>query len=145
MKNRYIIYTLFLATLLVTSCSTSFNDIDSDHSSIIGFTLSANLELPLSESTPEINFPLPYFVSDVSSSDRTFHVIVVAEETELSEESYSFDAAVVIPANERSGILIFTALNISLTEEYTPLVLAFEETSEAISGNKMHIFLKTND
>ena len=113
MKKTHILFTLFFASLMVLSCSTNYNDINSDHTEIIGFTLSSTLELPLSESTPEINFPLPYFVSSVSSSERTFKVVVV--ESELSEESYSFDANVVIPANERSGTIIFTALNISFT------------------------------
>ena len=143
MKKTHILFTLFFASLMVLSCSTNYNDINSDHTEIIGFTLSATLELPLSESTPEINFPLPYFVSSVSSSERTFKVVVV--ESELSEESYSFDANVVIPANERSGTIIFTALNISLTNEYQPLVLAFEPTSEISSGSQMNIALKTND
>ncbi len=145
MKKTHIIFTLFLAVILVTSCSTSFNDIDDNHSDVIGFTLSVNLELPLSSNNPEINFPLPYFVSNATSSERTFRVVVVEEETELAEESYSFDAEVIIPANERSGTLVFTALNISLTNEYVPLVLAFESTSEIASGNRMNIFLKTND
>jgi hypothetical protein len=143
MKKTHILFTLFFASLMVLSCSTNYNDINSDHTEIIGFTLSSTLELPLSESTPEINFPLPYFVSSVSSSERTFKVVVV--ESELSEESYSFDANVVIPANERSGTIIFTALNISLTNEYQPLVLAFEPTSEISSGSQMNIALKTND
>ena len=143
MKKTHILFTLFFASLMVLSCSTNYNDINSDHTEIIGFTLSATLELPLSESTPEINFPLPYFVSSVSSSERTFKVVVV--ESELSEESYSFDANVVIPANERSGTIIFTALNISLTNEYKPLVLGFEATPEISSGTQMNIALKTND
>ena len=143
MKKTHILFTLFFASLMVLSCSTNYNDINSDHTEIIGFTLSATLELPLSESTPEINFPLPYFVSSVSSSERTFKVVVV--ESELSEESYSFDANVVIPANERSGTIIFTALNISLTNEYKPLVLGFEATPEISTGTQMNIALKTND
>ena len=145
MKKIHIIFTLFLAVILVTSCSTSYNDIDENHSDVIGFTISANLELPLSENNPEINFPLPYFVSNATSFERTFNVIVVAEETDLPEESYSFDAAIVVPANERSGQFVFTALNISLTNEYQPLVLAFESTSDIASGKRMYIFLKTND
>ena len=143
MKKTHILFTLFFASLMVLSCSTNYNDINSDHTEIIGFTLSSTLELPLSESTPEINFPLPYFVSSVSSSERTFKVVVV--ESELSEESYSFDANVVIPANERSGTIIFTALNISLTNEYKPLVLGFEATPEISTGTQMNIALKTND
>ena len=71
--------------------------------------------------------------------------MVVEEESELSSESYSFDASVVVPANERSGILVFSAYNINLTNEYRPLVLEFESSSAVTSGNRMNIALKTND
>ena len=145
MKKTHILFTLFFASLMVLSCSTNYNDISSDHTDVIGFTSSAVLELPLSESNPEINFPLKYFVSSISSSERTFQLKVVEEETELSEDSYLFDANVVVPANERIGTIIFTALNISLTNEFQRIVLAFESTSETVSGNKMKIALKTND
>lgn len=63
----------------------------------------------------------------------------------MSPESYSFDATVVIPANERSGQLMFNEYNINLTNEYQPLVLAFESSSEIVSGKRMSIALKTND
>lgn len=145
MKKIYKIVTLVLVLIVVASCSTNYDDINADHTNVIGFTLAATLELPLSENNPEINFPLPYFVSNSTSSDRTFNVVVVAEETELSPESYSFDATIVIPANERSGTIIFNAYNMNLTSEYQPLVLAFESTSEITTGKKMYIALKTND
>lgn len=134
-----------MAIIVVSSCSTNYDDINADHTNVIGFTIGATLELPLSANNPEINFPLTYFVSNASSSERTFQVIVVEEESELSPESYSFDATVVIPANERSGVLMFNAYNINLTNEYVPLVLAFESTSEIASGKRMNIALKTND
>lgn len=144
MKNIYKIFTILFVTLIVTSCSTDFNDTDG-HSDVIGFTIAQTLELPLSINNPEINFPLPYFVSSASTSERTFQVIVVADETEVPPESYSFDATVVIPANERSGTIMFTALNNGLTNDYAPLVLAFEEAPGLSGGTKMNIALKTND
>ncbi len=98
----------------------------------------------ISDSNPVIVFNIPYFVSDASSSDRSFNVIVIHEETEVAAENYSFDSVVVVPANERSGTLEFTAMDISLTSEFAPLVLAFEETSTVTSGSRANIFLKTN-
>lgn len=145
MKKIYKIFTLILAVIVVSSCSTDYNEVSPDHGDVIGFTLSVTLELPLSTSTPEINFPLPYFVSSVSSSDRTFQVIVIDEETEVPAESYSFDSTVVVLANERSGTLLFTALNNGLTNEYAPLVLAFDEAPGLAGGTRMNIALKTND
>jgi len=145
MKKIYKIVTLILAIAVVTSCSTNYDDINASHVNVIGFTLTVSLELPLSENNPEINFPLPYIVSNSSSSDRTFQVSIVTEETELSPDSYSFDATVVVPAGERRGELMFNAYNINLTNEFTPLVIAFDSTSDIVAGNKMYIALKTND
>ncbi len=145
MKKIHKIITLFLVTIMVASCSTNYDDINNNHSDVVGFSLAVDLELPLSENNPEINFPLPYFVSNATSSDRTFNVVIIDEETELGPESYSFDATIIIPANEREGQLIFTAYNINLTNEYQSLVLAFEGTDDIASGKRMNIFLKTND
>ena len=143
MRKVYIVITLLMVTVLLSSCET-YTDYDSNRNAVIGFTLGADLELPLSDSNPVIVFNIPFFVSDASSSDRTFQVIVIEEETEVAEENYSFDSAVVVPANERSGTLEFTAMDISLTDEFAPLVLAFEETSTVTSGSRAYIFLKTN-
>ena len=145
MKKIYKLVALIFSILVVASCTTDFDDINADHTNVVGFTLAVTLELPLSTNSPEINFPLPYFVSNTSSSERTFQVVVVEEETELSPESYSFEGTVVVPANERSGQLMFNAYNINLTSEFVPLVIAFESTSEIASGKKMYIALKTND
>jgi len=145
MKNITKSVTILAVLMFVTSCSTNYDDFNSVRNDTIGFTISATLELPLSQNTPEINFPLTYFVSTSSSEERTFNVVVVEEDSDLPPESYSFDASVVVPANERSGVLVFSAYNINLTNEYRPLVLKFESSSEVTSGNRMNIALKTND
>ena len=145
MKNITKLVTILAVLMFVTSCSTNYDDFNSVRNDTIGFTISATLELPLSQSTPEINFPLSYFVSTSSSEDRTFNVVVVEEDSDLPPESYSFDASVVVPANERAGVLVFSAYNINLTNEYRRLVLEFESYSEVTSGNRMNIALKTND
>ena len=144
MKKAYILLSLFFVAFLATSCET-YEDYDSERSPVIGFTLGTDFEIAISSSNPLIDFPIPYFVTDVSSSERTFQVVVVEEETEVTEENYSFDATVVVPANERSGTLLFSAMNISLPDEFAPLVLAFETTSEVTSGSPVYIFLKSND
>ena len=125
MKNITKLVTILAVLMFVTSCSTDYDDFNSVRNDTIGFTISATLELPLSQNNPEINFPLSYFVSTSSSEERTFNVVVVEDESDLPSESYSFDASVVVPANERSGVLVFSAYNINLTNEYRPLVLEF--------------------
>jgi hypothetical protein len=145
MKNITKLVTLLAVLMFVTSCSTNYDDFNSVRNDTIGFTISATLELPLSQNNPEINFPLTYFVSTSSSEERTFNVVVVEEDSDLPPESYSFDTSVVVPANERSGVLVFSAYNINLTNESRPLVLEFESSATVTSGNRMNIALKTND
>ena len=144
MKKAYIIISFFVVAVFATSCET-YEDYDKDRSPVIGFSLGIDLELAISEGSPLVDFPLPYFVSEVSSSERTFQVVVVAEESEINSENYSFDATVVMPANERSGSLLFSAEDISLPDEFAPLVLKFEESPTATSGSPIYIYLKNND
>mgnify|MGYP000213667012 CR=1 FL=1 len=144
MKNIYILLTLFLAVLFAASCET-YDDYEAERPAIIGFTLNGALELPLSTNNPTITFPVPYFVSEASSSDRIFRVVIVEEGTELAPENYSFNPEILIPANERIGTMPFIAMDVSLTTEYVPLVLAFESSSGVISGPVVNIALKTNN
>jgi hypothetical protein len=144
MKKTYIILTLFLATLFVTSCET-YDDFEADRPTLAGFTLGNELQLPLSNTTPMINFNIPYFVSEAASVDRTFQIIVVASETEVPPSSYTFDSALVVPANERKGTMAFTALNNGLTTDFQPLVLAFESSPGIVSAAPARIALKTNN
>ncbi|MGY8885936.1 MAG: hypothetical protein ACKVGT_03885 [Flavobacteriales bacterium] len=143
MKKTHIILTIFLTALLVTSCET-YDDY-AERPVVAGFNLGNVLELPLSNNLPVINFNIPYFISEASPSDRTFQIIVVADQTSAPSSSYSFDSTIMIPANERSGSLAFTALNIDLTTEFQPLVLAFESTDGIVGGDVARIALKTNN
>jgi len=83
MKNITKLVTILAVLMFVTSCSTDYDDFNSVRNDTIGFTISATLELPLSQNNPEINFPLSYFVSTSSSEERTFNVVVVEDESDL--------------------------------------------------------------
>lgn len=144
MKKAYI-FTLILALSTLTSCNTSYDDYEEDRGSTIGFTLGATLELPVSSTNPIVDFPIPCFVTSASNIERTFEVIVVEEETEVAAENYSFNAMVTIPANERKGFLYFTAMNVSLTSDFQPLIIAFKSDDNTISGRRASIALRSNN
>ena len=141
MKKIYIVLTLILSTLVVTSCSESYDDYDTDRNDLIGFTFGV-LELPLPPGQ-SANIPVTYFVTSVSDVDRTFQVEVVAEETELSSDNYSFDANVVVPANERRGTIFVTLTNNSAPSEFAAVVFAFQNTASVSSGKTAVLKLKT--
>jgi hypothetical protein len=144
MKKTYIILTLLLTTLLLSSCET-YDEYDAERETLVGFTLGATLELPLSAANPVINFNLPFFATEASTSDRIFRVVVVASETEVASENFSFEADAVLLANERRGTLVFTAMNVSLTNDFAPIVLAFEASDNVLPGSLVRIALKTTD
>ncbi len=144
MKKAYI-FTLILTFTALTSCNTSYDDFEEDRGSTIGFNLGATLELPVSTTNPINNFPIPFFVTSVSGVDRTFEVIVVDELTEVAPENYSFDNTITIPANERKGFLYFSAMNVSLTSEFQPLVIAFKANENTVSGRRASIALRSNN
>lgn len=142
MKKTYLILTLFLAALFVTSCETDYDEFDSDRGDTIGFTFGL-LEIGMNAGQ-SFDLPVTYFVTSASSEDRTFNVIVNAEETDMTADNYSFDANVVVPANERLGTLFITVTNNSLPDEYVTAVFEFESVEGVTSGKKAIIRLKNN-
>lgn len=143
MKKIYLILTVVLSSLLMTSCSTSHDDFDEDRETIIGFTLGAALELPIPPGVT-FNFPVTYYVTEASTADRTFQVIVVDEETTLTSDNYSFETELVVPAGEKVGQFFVGLTNNSLTDEFADLVIAFAGNENLTSGNKATLSIKSN-
>ena len=144
MKKTYIILTLFLTALFVTSCET-YDDFEADRPTVAGFTLGTTLQLPVSANNPTITFNVPFYVSTASDADRTLNVVVLADQTTLTPASYSYESSVVLPAGERSGTMEFIAMNVGLTNEYQPVTFAFETVAGIVSGPTADIELRTTD
>ncbi len=144
MKKTYIILTLFLAALFVASCET-YDEFEADRPTVAGFTLGTTLQLPLSAGNPTITFNVPYYVSTASSSDRMLNVVVVADQTQVAPENYTFESTVLLPAGERAGTMEFVAMDVSLTNDYVPVTFAFETVPGVVSGPTADIELKTNN
>lgn len=143
MKNVYILLVI-AATTLFASCNNTNDDYDTDRGVTIGFT-----SLPLEDITlppgGTLTFPVPFFITDVSSSDRTFNVIVIESETTLAPENYSFETSVTIPAGSRSGVLQFNAENVSMsTEEFQGVSIGFENVPGVNSGSTWLFTGKSN-
>ena len=145
MKKSIIALLVVAMALVNTSCRDSYDDYEGDRGATIGFT-SPPLELSLPPGGEIPYFPVPFFVTSVSSSDRTFQVVVVEEETTLTADNYTIDMEVLVPANERSGTLAFSAVNNSISaDDFQNLVIAFESTSDVTSGKKYIISLKSTN
>lgn len=144
MKKLYIIFLLLISTLFTFSCET-YDEYEAERPSIIGFTLGGTLQLTITPNNPSITFPVTFFVSESSNEERTFKVIVMDDPNGPAPENYSFDANIVIPANERRGIMPFTAMDVSLTNEYAPVELSFEMVPGLISGPTAKFELRNNN
>lgn len=144
MKKTYIILMLLISTLFTFSCET-YDDFGAERPTIIGFTLGGTLQLTITPNNPSITFPVTFFVSETSNVERTFQVIVKDIPNGPAPENYSFDANIVIPANERRGIMPFTAMDVSLTNEYAPLELGFEATPGVLAGPTAKFELRNNN
>lgn len=143
MKNIKFILTVLVLAVTFTSCET-FDDFPEEREAVVGFT-TATSSVTVSAGQMTAEKELDIFVSDISTSDRTFNVVVVDEGSEVASENYSFDGAVTIPANEREAILVFTAIDNSLMSEPQPLILAFEYSDDYASGGRITLNIKTNN
>ena len=140
MKKTYLILTLVFVTLF-SACET-YDEYNEDSSPYIAFTF-GDLELPLAPGGSITLPPITYFVTDSSSEDRTFNIIV-EDSGGITPDNYSIPSSVTIPAGERRGSLTFTTTNNSLPMEYGYIVFAFEETASVSSGQKWTVGLKSN-
>ena len=130
MKKTYIILTLFLAALFVTSCET-YDDYEADRETIVGFTFGTFATQMSPGQT--IVFPIAqYYITTPSSADRTFQLAVVESLTGVTSDNYSFDSTVVIPANEQVGSMTVTLINNSLPTDPVDLIIAFMPTDETV-------------
>lgn len=145
MKKLKFITLILTIALVAISCET-YDDYDTDRATVIGFARkSQNINSVPEGGTKEQ--ALDVFVSDVSNNDRTFDIIVVpiadpVTNIPTGSENYTFDASVTIPANERIGTMIFTAIDVTLTKDRTFVMLGIKEGPDHISGGQIMVGLK---
>ncbi|HPF11421.1 MAG TPA: hypothetical protein PKW08_03245 [Flavobacteriaceae bacterium] len=141
MKKAYLY--ILLVLVAATSCRDSYDDYVQDRGETIGFT-TPTLEVTLPPGGVINGFPLAFFVTSVSSSDRTFQLRVVDSETTLSADNYSFETTVTVLAGERKGTLLFNAENNSIAaDDFQNVVIEFMPTESINSGKKALVSLKS--
>jgi len=145
MKNiKFLILTLTLA-LVAVSCE-SYDDYDTDREPIVTFAKkSQNINGVPEGGTKDQE--LEVFVSDVANTDRSFDIVVVPiTDTETNppsaSENYTFDSSVIIPANERIGVITFTAIDVSISSDRTYVMLGIKEGEGYVSGGTITVALR---
>ncbi len=143
-KIKFLILILTLAVVAV-SCE-SYDDYDTPRETIAGFiSASKNINrIPEGGTKTET---LDIFVSSASSEERTFTIEVVPvpnpeENIPTDPENYTFDSTVTIPANERSGSISVTGIDVSISDVRTFFQLAVKAENDVVSGGKVLIGLK---
>lgn len=143
MKNLKYIITILVIAVLAVSCET-YDDFDQDRLPVVGFTSAVG---GINATVPEdgtLDKEVNVFVSDVSSSERTFSVLINEEGTELGSENYTF-GNIVIPANERGGIFVVTFSDVSITPDYQPVSFRVDNSSGVVSGSEITLQVRTNN
>lgn len=122
-----------ILAIFASSCET-YDDYDTPREEIIGFTLAnSNVKVPNNGTRAKV---VTVFITEASSVERTFTVSVVADQTELAAENYSFNPTLVIPANERSADFTVNGIDVSLTADKLPLTLQVDAKDGILSGGK---------
>lgn len=77
------------------------------------------------------------YTTQITSSDRTFNIIVT-DATTLDPLSYSIPSTVVVPANSNEGITTVTFSDVNLGEDVESFELAFEPKSNVFFGSNLN-------
>ncbi len=137
MKNLKYIITILVFAALAVSCET-YDDFDQDRLPVVGFTSAVGGPNAIVPEDGTLDKEINVFVSDVSTSDRTYSVLVNEEETELGSENYTF-GNIVIPANERTGVFVVTFSDVSVTSDFQPVRFRVDNSSGIVSGSEITI------
>jgi hypothetical protein len=137
MKNLKYIITILAIAVVAVSCETNFDDVNDDRLAVVGLTSAVggpNAIVPVGGTlSKEVNV----YVSDISSTERSFAVTVDNEITELGSENYVIGNA-VIPANQRTGTLTVTFSDVNLSSTFQPLRLKVDNsTGTVVSGAQL--------
>lgn len=142
MKNIKFLILLLAVTVVTVSCET-YDDYDTDRKPVVGFTVkNKNISNITSGGTKSTTVEV--FASDVSSQDREFSVTdqpIDDGRLPAVRENYEYDSTVLIPANERSGLVTVTGKNVSLTSERTFFKLSIASDPNVVAGGEVVIGL----
>ncbi len=143
MKKNNIIFSLtaIFALVFMTACET-YDDYDTDRTSVVGFIKATENINNIPEGGTK-STTLQLFVSDVSSSDRTFSIVTAPVDTlATGSDNYIFDSTVTFLANERTASIEVTGVDNSITDERSFFRLIVEGSSDVVSGGRILMGLR---
>ncbi len=140
MKKVNIFLVILAIALVAVSCET-YDDYNTERKTTVGFvTLTKNLSVPEGGTKTD---SIKLFVSDLSTSARTFTVITVPVDTlPTAPENYSFESTVTVPANKREVNFGVTAIDNSIDDTRRFFKLAIQGEADVVSGGRALIGVK---
>lgn len=147
MKKITCILLLILSAFAFNNCSDDLGGTKD----INYITFEVNTPTIIVEKNGSIDTDVHVYTTQVTGSDRTFSVEVVAASTTANPESYSVPASVTIPANSNDGILTVSVSDENLGEDPVTLVLQIGANDGLFTGSKAdltiqkHCALNIND
>ncbi|SRX54659.1 hypothetical protein [Aequorivita sp. CIP111184] len=140
MKKVNILLVILALAIVTVSCET-YDDYNAERKTTVGFiTLTKNISVPEGGSKTD---SVSLFVSDLSSSARTFTVITVPVDTlPTAPENYSFESTVTVPANTREVKFGVTAIDNSIDDTRRFFRIAIQGDANIVSGGRTLIGVK---
>ena len=135
MKKVNILLVILAIAVVAVSCET-YDDYNTDRKTVVGFiTPTKNLNsIPEGGSKTD---SVSLFVSDISSSPRTFTVTTVPVDTlPTAPENFTYDSTVTFPANTREAKIGVTAIDVTIDDTRRFFQLAIEGEGNVVSGGR---------
>ncbi len=141
MKKVNILIVILAIALVSVACE-SYDDYNTDRKPVVGFTLATRNINNIPEGGSKTD-SLEVFISDLSSSARTYTVITLPADTlPAAPENYSFEFTVTFPPNTRSVFFKVTGVDNSLTTERNFFKIAIQPQADIVSGGRSVIGVK---
>ena len=127
MKKYFLIITLMM--IVLSSCEEDKIIFDGNQT-LVAFS-SNTVDLPIQiDATGSVDVAVD--ITTLSTSERTFNVTVVEDETTAGAASYSF-GSIVVPANEYNGTLTINGVDDNVTTTPEKLVLKISEGPDFVT------------
>lgn len=140
MKKVNILLVILTIAIVAVSCET-YDDYNTDRKTVVGFvTPTRNISVPENMSKTD---SVQVFISDISSSARTYTVTTVPVDTlPTGPENYTFESTVTFPANTRQVSFYVTAIDNTIDDTRRFFKLAIQGEADAVSGGRALIGVK---
>jgi len=134
---KKIIY-LLLFVILILGSNSCDDKIDGGTNSLNYITFQTKIPNILVEKDGSTSADINIYTTQVTSSDRTFSIIVDALSS-ADPASYTIPTSVTIPANSNVGVLTVSVSDINIGEDGENLILKFESADGLFTGQQVTI------